>query len=229
MFTNVVVVGTGRVGSAVAARFAERVPTRTTGRDLDCDGADLVVICVPDAAIAAVARRVPAGPYVAHMSGATRLDALAPHERRFSLHPLQTFKLGQGPEQLDGAWGAISAETDVARSLAEGTALALGLRPFKLADDERPLYHAGAAVAASFLVTLREAAGDLLEEAGAPAEALDPLMQRVVENGFEHTGPHVRGDTETIARHREAIARRRPELDEFYRVLSATTQRLALR
>ena len=229
MFTSVVVVGTGRVGSAVATRLAERIPTRTTGRALACEHADLVLLCVPDSAIADVARHVPVGPYVAHVSGATRLEALAPHTSRFSVHPLQTFKLGLGPTQLDGAWGAISGETDEALAVAEDTALALGLRSFVLTDDLRPLYHAGAAMAASFLVTLREVAGDLLSDAGAPPEALAPLMRRVIDNGFPHTGPHVRSDLATIDAHVAAIEERRPELVDLYRLLSDTTRELAAR
>src|SRR3954471_13271783 len=79
------VIGSGRVGSAVAARLRER------GVDVRADGAELVLLCVPDSAIAEVARGIPEGPWVAHVSGATPLAALAPHVRRFSVHPLQTF------------------------------------------------------------------------------------------------------------------------------------------
>lgn len=43
-FTSVVVVGAGRVGSAVAPRLEERLPTRTVGRALDVGDADLVLL-----------------------------------------------------------------------------------------------------------------------------------------------------------------------------------------
>jgi len=82
----------GRVGAAVAARLAER------GVALGPDDPDLVVLCVPDRAIHEVAATIPPGPWVAHVSGATPLAALAPHERRFSVPPLQTFPSGRGPE-----------------------------------------------------------------------------------------------------------------------------------
>ncbi len=98
------------------------------------------------------------------------------------------------------------------RRVATATELAetLGLQPFVLADDRRALYHAGAAMASNYLVTLRRAAGELLAGAGVPAEALDPLMRRVIENDFELTGPIERGDWETVERHRAAIAADRP-------------------
>ena len=223
MFTSACVVGAGRVGAAVSARLAERIPTRTTGHDLACGDADLVLLCVPDRAIADVAAAIPPGPWIAHTSGACRLDALAPHERRFSLHPLQTFTGERGPEQLDGAWAAVSGENGEAVAAGFELARLLGLRPFELADDERPLYHAGAVVAASFLVTLHRVAADLFEAAGAPPEALEPLMRRTIENGFQPTGPHVRGDWETVEEHLHAIRERRPELEELYRALTDVT------
>jgi predicted short-subunit dehydrogenase-like oxidoreductase (DUF2520 family) len=220
---SICVVGKGRVGATVAARLGDQVRTRTTGRQLDCGDADLVLLCVPDRAVAEVAARVSPGPWVAHTSGATTLHALEPHRRRFSVHPLQTFTRARGPEQLDGAWAAVSAEGEDALAAGFELARALGLRPFELPDDERPLYHAAATVAASFLVTLHEAAGELMRTAGAPPEALEPLMRRTIENGFAPTGPHVRGDWDTVERHLAEIRERRPELEPLYRVLSEAT------
>ena len=188
-------------------------------------GAELVLLCVPDGAIAEVAGAVEPGPWVAHVSGATPLDALDPHERRFGLHPLQTFTRLRGPEQLDGAWAAVSAETPEALRQGFGVARTLGLEPFELDDDARVLYHAGAAVASNYLVTIHRAASELLEAAGAPPEALVPLMRRTIENGFELTGPIARGDWETVERHRRAIREARPEYERLYDVLAEATAR----
>jgi len=217
VFDNVHVIGLGRVGSAVAARLGER------GIAVSSDAADLIILCVPDAAIERVARSIEPGPWIAHVSGATPLAALDPHERRFSVHPLQTFTRARGAEQLDGAWAAVTGET--AEALARGTWLAgeLGLRPFELADSARTLYHAGAAVASNYLVTLYRAASSLFEEAGAPPEALVPLMRRTIENGFELTGPISRGDWATVDAHLAALQSSRPELEEMYRALAAVT------
>jgi predicted short-subunit dehydrogenase-like oxidoreductase (DUF2520 family) len=220
VFTRACVVGAGRVGKALAGRLGERMPTHSTTRELDVGDVDLVVLCVPDRTIAEVARAIPPGPWIAHTSGACRLDALDPHEHRLSLHPLQTFTLELGPEQLDGSWAAISGESEEALAAGRELAALLGVTPFALDDDERPLYHAAAHFAASFLVTLHDVAGSLMEAAGGPPEALEPLMRRTMENGFRHTGPLVRGDWETIDRHSDAIALRRPELLGLYRALA---------
>jgi len=221
MIERVNVIGRGRVGSAVSARLAER------GLRLGQTGPELVLLCVPDRAIAEVAASVPLGPWVAHVSGATPLAELAPHARRFGVHPLQTFTRRRGPEQLDGAWAAVGGESDEARSTATWLAETLGLRPFPLEDDQRATYHAGAAIASNYLVTLRHAAGSLLSAAGVPPEALDPLMRRTIENGFELTGPIQRGDWETVERHLESIQAACPELEPLYRVLADATVAVA--
>ncbi len=222
MIERIRIVGAGgRVGSTVSARLAER------GIRHDAADAELVVLCVPDRAIAGVAAETPAGPWIAHVSGATPLAALDPHVRRFGLHPLQSFSKALGPEQLDGAWGAVTAETEEARGVGRWLAETVGLRPFDLDDDARAAYHAGASIASNYLVTLRAAARSLLEAAGAPPEALDPLIQGVVDTDFELTGPIARGDWETVGRHLAVIRAERPELEELYLVLAATTARIA--
>jgi predicted short-subunit dehydrogenase-like oxidoreductase (DUF2520 family) len=219
VFERVQVIGAGRVGSAIAARLAER------GIGVGSAAPELVLLCVPDRAIAEVASEIAPGPWVAHTSGATPLAALDPHARRFGLHPLQTFTLRRGPEQLDGAHAAVTAESDAALEVGFWLAATLGLEPFALDDSRRAAYHAGASMASNYLVTLRRAAGALLESAGAPPEALDLLMRRTIENDFELTGPIERGDTETVERHLAAIRAERPELEAAHRELAELTRR----
>jgi predicted short-subunit dehydrogenase-like oxidoreductase (DUF2520 family) len=217
MFESVTVIGAGRAGSAIAARLRER------GVRLAEDG-ELRLLCVPDRAIADAARAIPAGPWVAHVSGATPLGELAPHVRRFSVHPLQTLTKRRGPEQLDGAWAAITGESPEALAHARALAETLGLRPFVLADDRRALYHAGAAIASNYLVTLHRAAARLMVDAGAPPEALVPLMERTIANDFELTGPLARGDTATVERHLAAIRVDEPGLEPLYAALAEATR-----
>jgi predicted short-subunit dehydrogenase-like oxidoreductase (DUF2520 family) len=223
MISTVRVVGTGRAGGTIAARLAERGLTVVAGREALAD-ADLVLLAVPDSAIAGVAGRVPIGPWVAHVSGATSLSALEPHARRFSVHPLQTLTRDRGPEQLDGAWAAVTGETDEALEVARWLAETLALHPFELADADKPLYHAGAAMASNFLVTLHAAAARLLEASSAPSEALVPLMSRTIENGFVLTGPIARGDWSTVEAHLRALEERAPDLVPLYRALAEATR-----
>ena len=224
MFEGIHVIGTGRAGGAIRSRLGERGVRVTDGRDPD-PAADLVLLCVPDQAIAEVAATVAIGPWVAHVSGATRLAALDPHERRFSVHPLQTLTRERGPEQLDGAWGAISGESDEALGRARWLADTVGLRPFEVADADRTLYHAAAVIGGNFLVTLHDVAVRLLAAVGAPDEAIVPLMARTIENRFDLTGPIARGDWATVDAHLAVLAERAPDLVPLYRSLAEATRR----
>jgi predicted short-subunit dehydrogenase-like oxidoreductase (DUF2520 family) len=212
------VIGSGRVGSAVAARLSER------GVAVGEDDPDVVLLCVPDTAISDVARRLtPGRAWVGHVSGATPLAALEPHARRFSLHPLQTFDRSGDPSQFDGAWAAVTGDTEYALAVARELAEILGLHPFDLADGDRTLYHAGAVFASNYLVTLQRAAVRL----GVPAQGLAPLMTRTIENGFDLTGPIARGDWATVEAHERVIREAHPELEQLYETLAEATVTLA--
>ena len=86
-------------------------------------------------------------------------------------------------------------------------------------------YHAGAMIASSFVVTLFRAASRAVAAAGAPPEALIPLMRRTIDNRFELTGPISRGDLHVIDAHLAALEREAPDLLPFYRVLVEATKR----
>jgi predicted short-subunit dehydrogenase-like oxidoreductase (DUF2520 family) len=217
MFERIHVIGRGRLGSAVSARLESR------GHRLQDAGAELVLLCVPDSSISDVARSIAPGPWIAHTSGATHLAAMSPHAQRFSVHPLQTFIRERGPEQLDGAWAAVTGESADAVARATWLAQELGLRPFELSDEHRALYHAGAAMASNFLVTLYRSAARALAASGAPPEALVPLMRRTIDNGFELTGPIARGDWATVDAHLAAIREQLPDLEPMYRALATAT------
>jgi predicted short-subunit dehydrogenase-like oxidoreductase (DUF2520 family) len=230
MQQTIAIVGGGRMGRALidALSAAGVSVTGPNGRGFAGAGADAILLCVPDGQIAAAAAAVAPGPLVGHCSGATGLDALAPHEA-FALHPLMTITRRGG--DFRGAGAAVAGSSDRALALATDLAHALGMRPFEIADEDRAAYHAGAAMASNFLVTLESAAQRL---AGVDRELLAPLIRAAVETWVAEgdaalTGPIARGDEETVARHREAIAERAPELLVLYEVLAEATREVAAR
>jgi predicted short-subunit dehydrogenase-like oxidoreductase (DUF2520 family) len=197
------------------------------GRGATPTGVDAVLLCVPDAEIAAAASLVPPGPAVGHCSGATGLDVLAPHEA-FSLHPLMTVTAAGA--NFAGAGAAVAGTTEHARRIATELATTLGLHPFELDDADRAAYHAAASIASNFLVTLEAAAERLAATAGANRDLFVPLVRATVENwaalGPERalTGPVARGDHETVARQREAVAERTPDLLPLFDALVEATE-----
>jgi predicted short-subunit dehydrogenase-like oxidoreductase (DUF2520 family) len=227
------IVGAGRLGTAVAAALrAADVPVQgPLGRGADGAGAAAVLLCVPDAQIAAAAAAVTPGPLVGHCSGATTLAPLTPHEA-FSLHPLMTVPRGAGPDVFAGAGAAIAGSTPRATAFAAGLAERLGLRATEVADEDRVAYHAAAAIAANFVTTLLGAAERLAATAGVERALLVPLVAAAVENwarlGAEQalTGPIVRGDEDTVARQRAVVEERAPELLELWDVMVGATRGL---
>jgi predicted short-subunit dehydrogenase-like oxidoreductase (DUF2520 family) len=234
MQSTIAIVGRGRMGPALAgALSAAGLPvTGPLGRGADGNGADVVLLCVPDGEIAAAAGAIAPrdGLLVGHCSGATGLGVLAPHEA-FGLHPLMT--VAHGPAAFAGAGCAVAGSTgravETARSLAEAT----GMRPFAIADEDRAAYHAAASIASNFLTTIEGAAERLAATAGVPREALVPLVRAAVDNWAglgaraALTGPIVRGDEAVVERQRAAVAERTPELAGLFDALAAATRDLA--
>lgn len=235
VISRIAVVGAGRLGcalsEALSAAFAVDGPL---GRGADPSEADVdvVLLCVPDAEIAAAAAALTprAGVFVGHCSGATRLDVLAPHDA-FSLHPLMTVT----PEgaAFAGAGAAIAGATPVAARVATTLALALGMEPVEIDDEDRAAYHAAASIASNFLITVQDAAERLAATAGLDRRLLVPLVRATVENwarlGAREalTGPVARGDAATVARQREAVAERAAELLPLFDALVHATRALA--
>ena len=199
------------------------------------DAVDVVFITTPDSVIAEVAESIGwrPGQGVVHCCGASSAAILGPASGMGALtgafHPLQTFagldSPGDAVARLVGVTFAVSGERVLAEFLA-GLADDLGGRSITIADEDRPLYHASAVMACGYLVALMRAAVELWEEIGfTPDEAvgaLYPLARATVENVHRRglagasTGPVVRGDTETLHAHLEALFQRLPELVPLY-------------
>jgi predicted short-subunit dehydrogenase-like oxidoreductase (DUF2520 family) len=239
--TPLVIVGRGRVGGSLArAAEAAGIEVRTAGSDevvAASEGAGVVLLCVPDASIAATAADVPEGPaFVGHVSGAGTLNLLAEAAARgaraFSLHPLQTFADTETP--VDGTPAAIAGADHEALAFARELAETLGMRPFEVAEQDRSAYHAAAAMASNMLVALEESAAELLGRLGADEarELLAPLVLRTAANWAELgpralTGPIARGDQTTVDGHRAALQERAPELLPLYDVLAERAREIA--
>jgi predicted short-subunit dehydrogenase-like oxidoreductase (DUF2520 family) len=131
-----------------------------------------------------------------------------------------------------GATAAVAGATPRALATAEALARALGMRTVQIDDSDRAAYHAAASVAANFLVVLEDLAERLAATAGVGREPLVTLVQAAVANwaalGAEGalTGPVARGDEQSVARQREAVAERAPADLELFDALTEATRRL---
>lgn len=262
---DVAIVGAGRVGTAVGVLLlaAGHTVTAVSGRDatriraaeflpgvpvvdpaLAVTGATFVVVAVPDDELASVTAEIAPGcrrgAWVAHCSGALGLDVLeaarAAGARRLAVHPLQTFPdVRRAIEELPGCAAAVTADDEEGYAVGEAIARDLGARPFRLADDARPLYHAAAVLASNDLVALSGLAARAFEVAGVPdpAAAMLPLQRATVDNvgrlgpAAALTGPILRGDAGTVDRNLAALSALLPEAVNAYVVLARAALDLA--
>jgi predicted short-subunit dehydrogenase-like oxidoreductase (DUF2520 family) len=232
----------GRGASALKA-FTDRIPSaevlpaaRATER------ADLVVVTVPDDAIAGVVRDVarddgvlPGSRWV-HTSGGHGTDVLRPARLAgaavAACHPAQTFPdPDTGYASLPGTTWAVTADEP---DLGWVRVLVTDLRgsPVTVPSTSRTLYHAGLTVGSNATATVVTLARDLLLGAGVtdPAQFLGPLVTTSAGNAAERgaealTGPVRRGDAGTVAAHLAELRAVMPEVVDAYLALS----RLALR
>lgn len=233
---RVAVVGAGRLGTALAAALADAgiaVEGPLRRGEQPSGAAAAALLCVPDAQIehAAAALAPRYGLLVGHASAATPLAALAPHEA-FSLHPLMTVTADGA--RFAGATAAIAGATPAALAFATRLARALGMAPVQIDDADRAAYHAAACIASNYLVTLEGLAERVAQTAGLAREPLVELVRATVANwaalGPERalTGPIARGDEQTVARQRAAIADRLPGELALFDALTDATRRLAV-
>jgi predicted short-subunit dehydrogenase-like oxidoreductase (DUF2520 family) len=200
---------------------------------------ELVLIATPDDHIAEACREISAaggfreGQTVAHLSGATGLDALesavAAGAAPLSLHPLQTFpNVDAALARLPGTTVAVTAREDAVSSLGERVARDVGAEPFRLPEEVKPLYHAAAVFASNFVVAITAAAEQMFAEAGLrePLERFLPLSRASLEHVAElgpqaaMTGPAIRGDAGTVERNLAALEAAAPHMVEGYVALT---------
>jgi predicted short-subunit dehydrogenase-like oxidoreductase (DUF2520 family) len=201
------------------------------------EGVDLVVVATPDDAVAEVvtdlarADALSEGQRVVHVAGSQGLAPL----RRAALtgasvaacHPAMTVPTGaEDPDLLVGtAWAVTAASADL--GWARDLVVDLGGDPHEVRDDVRGLYHAGLAVGSNAVGAAVVVARQLLLAARVddPSAFLGPLVERSVANALRDgasalTGPVVRGDVGTVARHLADLDADVPELTAAYRDLT---------
>jgi len=196
------------------------------------DDADLIIIAVPDDAIAPAARSLAwhKGHCVIHCSGATEVSALASAADQGAaiggFHPLQSFTDTEAAMQtLPGCTVGIEAEEPLLGVLT-GMAEALGCHPIRLPTGARALYHASGSFASSFVVGLLNDALTLWSAFGVDGDeafrALLPLTKGTVAaletNGPIRSlaGPIARADVGTVERHIAALRAHAPALLPTY-------------
>jgi predicted short-subunit dehydrogenase-like oxidoreductase (DUF2520 family) len=226
--------------------LAKRVGARAVAIARAVIDSDVVWFCVPDDAIAEVARLLAEkadwkGRVALHSSGALVGDELAVLRRRgahvASVHPMMTFVAGSSQ--------AGSLQNDSQRSFAgvpfaiEGDAAAvracrvivkeLGGKAHAIRRPDKVAYHAWGTFASPLLTALLATTERVAAAAGVnrreAKRRMLPILQQTLANyaardaAGSFSGPIVRGDVETIRRHLRAL-RKVPVAGEVYAALA---------
>jgi predicted short-subunit dehydrogenase-like oxidoreductase (DUF2520 family) len=225
---RVAIIGPGRLGNGLArALDSAGWSVLTLGRTVVDEwkghlaGRELVLLAVPDDAIAQVATTLAAagavgkGQVVLHTSGARdrqALSALAGITSGLgSFAPVQTVvDPATAAARLRGAYAVIEGEPAALERGME-LAAALGMIGLQLSSEAKVAYHTGAVMVANLGVALDAMAERVAIGGGVPLAAAGriylPLWQGMVANlgalgaAGSLTGPIRRGDAETVRRH----------------------------
>ncbi len=217
----------------------------------DAAKANVVIVCVRDPQLdeaidevtaAAGDGRIARGSVILHTSAIAEPSGLrALSEAGFpggTFHPLVPFGDPEtSAELLRKAWIGIDGE-NAAKNASRRLAGHLGARTLEIPPGKKPSYHAAAVISSNFPVVLASVAGHLLHDIGIPDasayQAVESLMAGALANMKQAlpddalTGPVVRGDAETVAKHLRALQGHDAAL-EVYRSLSTAAVEIAQR
>ncbi len=240
------VVGRNQERAVAACRFIGCVAQLATTELSSAAKTDILLLAVGDDAIQPLAaelqQQLPlsANQTLLHFSGLYPAEVMRQPDspvQLASLHPLLPFASRElATEKLKGCPCAIEGDAS-ALPLVEQLVKELGGRAFPIEGAKKALYHTSACIASNFLVTLLGTARDLLSECGIAKQdtlqLLRPLLQATLDNAVKLgpevglTGPIVRGDQGTVARHLQALTEFSPADLPLYRLLGERTAALA--
>ena len=203
------IIGPGRLGRTISAGLS--IPHNLIAKNQDIPLSDIYLLTVPDQIISSLQKKLPTGSVVLHTSGSQSHEILRPHEPAGVFHPLMTFP---GPEiAIPSQHVPVSISGDpLACEAGEWLADALNYQSF-VYQGSRAQYHCAAVMAGNLGSLLLHLAGTIMSENNQMTieEAqrnLLPLMMQSIQNTAQEgisrslTGPIVRGDEETLNKHR---------------------------
>lgn len=227
------------------------VATSSGALPVEMAGANVVILCVRDPQLdetmeeimaAAKSGLIQRGTVILHTSAIAEPEGLRTlSEAGFpggTFHPLVPFSDPDiSADLLRKGWIGIDGE-NAAKSASRRLAGTLGARTLDIPPGKKAAYHAAAVISSNFPVVLASVAGRLMHDIGIPDasayQAVESLMSGALANMKRAlpddalTGPVMRGDAETVAKHLRAL-QGHGAASEVYRALSAAAVEIAQR
>lgn len=230
------IVGVGSRTASSATTAARRLDAPSFEVSRGPPPCDLVLIGAPDRALEGVAETLAAygrpGVIACHFAGAYGVAPLRALEqsggRTCALHPVQACPdVDTAVRRLPGsAWG-VTCSAGLQAWAADLVREDLRGHPVAVAEGDRAAWHAAAVVTANGIAALLAIGESVLASirVAAPGDVLTPLALGAVANAAEGgggaaslTGPVVRGERDTVARHLRALAAAPGLLEDYVAV-----------
>ncbi|MEA1885753.1 MAG: DUF2520 domain-containing protein [Bacteroidota bacterium] len=245
---NIVIIGAGRVGSALSIAFNKRghrilkIISRSVDKAagladiLECEYGDepvipgeseVVIVAVKDDALSDVLKNISVGrdAVIAHTAGSVGLDVFG--EKAFNhgvFYPLQTFTHGRKYD-FNTIPLFLEANNKHSHMVLKSLALTLSENVFYLDSDKRRYLHLAAVFSSNFVNHMYSAGREISGQAGMEFNVLLPLLRETLDKAGElgpensQTGPAVRNEKKTIEKHLDLLSFS-PDLQKIYQVIT---------
>jgi predicted short-subunit dehydrogenase-like oxidoreductase (DUF2520 family) len=220
-----------------ARLLAKRTGARAVTIGKDPIESEVVWLCVPDREIRGCAEALARsgewkGRVVFHSSGALSSGEMRALQKRgavaASVHPMMTFVADVTPS-LAGVGFALEGDAEAVR-VARRIVTALGGDAFRIAKEDKSLYHAWGTLASPLFTVLLAISEQVAGAAGITRSRarrwMAPIVRQTLENYARRgaargvSGPIVRGDVATVKEHLRVL-RGVSSASDVYRALAS--------
>ena len=219
------------IGSGTAVSKIEELPS-----------ADITWITSNDDSIRSIANilaehsLLKPGTIIIHCSGVLNSSLLAPLRAQgcfiASFHPLKAFRTGYLDANAFNKVDCVLEGDEPASTWLNHSFKVLGANIITIKPEAKAAYHAAACMASNYIITLASCSETLLLKAGIAQEKARKIIGNLMQGNLNNlqdtrliadslTGPLMRGDTETLSLHLQAIDN--PVIKELYKAAGLAT------
>lgn len=188
--------------------------------------ADVYILAISDDAIADVSSKLKKENFVVHTSGSVSMDTLQHQGKKGIFYPLQSFSKDKAVN-FDVIPFCLEADTEEDLQKLEFLAKAIGKKHYRITSEQRSKLHVAAVFVNNFVNHMYKIGNDLCNTYEVPFEVLLPLIEETsakiasLSPQEAQTGPAIRNDKQTIARH---LASLNEQQQEVYKIITKSIQ-----
>ncbi len=246
---KIIVIGTGNVGTHLCRAF-EKLGTDSNlqligyynrsqkkidgvharlAKDIsNLPDANLILLAVPDDAVASVALEIPAHEtIIAHTSGSVAMSTLDKHKNHGVFYLPQSFSATRIPN-FEEITICLESSNEFVNKTLEMVAVPLSRKRAQINSQQRKKLHLAAVYLNNFVNHCYTKAAEIMEDASIDSNLLNALMKETLDKAMDlspknaQTGPAVRNDLKTIDKHLMMLEQ---EDRDMYRSITKSIQK----